>query len=81
MIIPLLFRCPLSLDIFTGQMYDRPCIKRWLAGGHRTCSVTTRLLGDAVLVPNRTLHAQWGIDRKDYTLLLRVLVCYCIFKL
>jgi hypothetical protein len=48
-------------------MYDRPCIERWLAAGHRTCSVRMRPLGDAALVPNRTLHAQWGIDRKDYT--------------
>jgi len=63
MSIPHLFRCPISLDIFTdpvtlctGQTYDRPCIERWLAAGHRTCPVTMQPLGDAVLVPNRTLR-------------------------
>ncbi|KAG8064570.1 hypothetical protein GUJ93_ZPchr0004g39319 [Zizania palustris] len=62
--IPHLFRCPISLDIFTdpvtlctGQTYDRPCIERWLAAGHRTCPVTMQPLGDAtVLIPNRTLR-------------------------
>lgn len=63
MSIPHLFRCPISLDIFTdpvtlctGQTYDRPCIERWLAAGHRTCPVTMQPLGDAALVPNRTLR-------------------------
>jgi hypothetical protein len=63
MSIPHLFRCPISLDIFTdpvtlctGQTYDRPCIERWLAAGHRTCPVTMQQLGDAALVPNRTLR-------------------------
>ncbi|KAG8082078.1 hypothetical protein GUJ93_ZPchr0014g46839 [Zizania palustris] len=64
MSIPHLFRCPISLDIFTdpvtlwtGQTYDRPCIERWLAAGHRTCPVTVQPLGDVtVLVPNHTLR-------------------------
>jgi hypothetical protein len=63
MSIPHLFRCPISLDIFTdpvtlstGQTYDRPSIERWLAAGHRTCPVTMQPLVDAVLVPNRTLR-------------------------
>ncbi|CAM0904581.1 unnamed protein product [Alopecurus aequalis] len=64
MSIPHLFRCPISLDIFTdpvtlctGQTYDRQCIERWLADGHRTCPVTMQALGDATaLVPNRTLR-------------------------
>ncbi|TVU14439.1 hypothetical protein EJB05_37909, partial [Eragrostis curvula] len=63
MSVPHLFRCPISLDIFTdpvtlstGQTYDRPCIERWLAAGHRTCPVTMQPLGDAALVPNRTLR-------------------------
>ncbi|CAO2035145.1 unnamed protein product [Urochloa humidicola] len=63
MSIPHLFRCPISLDIFTdpvtlctGQTYDRPSIERWLAAGHRTCPVTMQPLGDAALVPNRTLR-------------------------
>ncbi|CAD6260828.1 unnamed protein product [Miscanthus lutarioriparius] len=63
MSIPHLFRCPISLDIFTdpvtlctGQTYDRPCIERWLAAGNRTCPVTMQPLGDAALVPNRTLR-------------------------
>ncbi|KAL6652920.1 hypothetical protein ACP70R_011845 [Stipagrostis hirtigluma subsp. patula] len=63
MSVPHLFRCPISLDIFTdpvtlctGQTYDRPCIERWLAAGHRTCPVTMQPLGDTVLVPNRTLR-------------------------
>ncbi|XP_062224774.1 U-box domain-containing protein 26-like [Phragmites australis] len=63
MSVPYLFRCPISLDIFTdpvtlstGQTYDRPCIERWLDAGHRTCPVTMQPLGDTVLVPNRTLR-------------------------
>ncbi|CAN6248694.1 unnamed protein product [Urochloa humidicola] len=63
MSIPHLFRCPISLDIFTdpvtlctGQTYDRPSIERWFAAGHRTCPVTMQPLGDAALVPNRTLR-------------------------
>uniref|UniRef100_A0A0D9W576 U-box domain-containing protein n=1 Tax=Leersia perrieri TaxID=77586 RepID=A0A0D9W576_9ORYZ len=64
MSIPHLFRCPISLDIFTdpvtlctGQTYDRPCIERWLAAGHRTCPVTMQpLAADADLIPNRTLR-------------------------
>lgn len=62
--MPRLFRCPISLDIFTdpvtlctGQTYDRPCIQRWLSAGHRTCPVTMQRLADgAELVPNHALR-------------------------
>lgn len=63
MSIPWLFRCPISLDLFTdpvtlstGQTYDRPSIERWLAEGHYTCPVTMQRLNDTSLVPNHTLR-------------------------
>ncbi|KAJ0976821.1 hypothetical protein J5N97_012295 [Dioscorea zingiberensis] len=63
MSIPHLFRCPISLDLFTdpvtlctGQTYDRPSIERWLAGGNLTCPVTMQRLHDTALVPNHTLR-------------------------
>lgn len=66
--IPLLFRCPISLDLFidpvtlsTGQTYDRPSIEKWLAGGNSTCPVTMQRLPDFSVVPNRTLRQY--IDR------------------
>ncbi|CAL9067517.1 U-box domain-containing protein 26-like isoform X1 [Musa acuminata AAA Group] len=71
MSIPHLFRCPISLDLFTdpvtlstGLTYDRPCIERWLADGNLTCPVTMQRLSDASLVPNHTLRHlidQWLI--------------------
>ncbi|PKA54535.1 U-box domain-containing protein 25 [Apostasia shenzhenica] len=64
--IPHLFRCPISLDLFTdpvtlttGQTYDRPSIEQWLAAGNSTCPVTMQnLAGGATtsLVPNHTLR-------------------------
>ncbi|KAL0917756.1 hypothetical protein M5K25_012842 [Dendrobium thyrsiflorum] len=68
MSIPLLFRCPISLDLFTdpvtlstGQTYDRPSIEKWLAGGNSTCPVTMQRLPDFSVVPNHTLRQY--IDR------------------
>uniref|UniRef100_A0A8R7V651 U-box domain-containing protein n=1 Tax=Triticum urartu TaxID=4572 RepID=A0A8R7V651_TRIUA len=66
MLIPEVFLCPISLDLMsdpvtllpTGQTYDRPSIRRWLAAGHRTCPVTMRPLphhASGLLAPNRTL--------------------------
>ncbi|KAF7103110.1 hypothetical protein CFC21_104138 [Triticum aestivum] len=66
MLIPEVFLCPISLDpmsdpvtlLPTGQTYDRPSIRRWLAAGHRTCPVTMRPLPhhtSGLLAPNRTL--------------------------
>ncbi|CAA7396726.1 unnamed protein product [Spirodela intermedia] len=72
MSIPHLFRCPISLDLFTdpvtlstGQTYDRLSIERWLAGGNLTCPVTMQRLTDPSLVPNHTLRHlidQWLLD-------------------
>ncbi|KAG0500844.1 hypothetical protein HPP92_000916 [Vanilla planifolia] len=69
--IPPLFRCPISLDLFTdpvtlstGQTYDRPSIEKWLAGGNLTCPVTMQKLHDTSMVPNHTLQHlihQWFI--------------------
>ncbi|KAI3462372.1 hypothetical protein Pfo_019035 [Paulownia fortunei] len=63
MIIPPLFRCPISLDLFkdpvtlcTGQTYDRSCIEKWLAAGNLTCPVTMQKLHDSSMVPNHTLR-------------------------
>ncbi|WOK97375.1 hypothetical protein Cni_G06083 [Canna indica] len=63
MSIPSLFKCPISLDLFTdpvtlttGQTYDRPCIEKWLADGNLTCPVTMQRLDDTSLVPNHTLR-------------------------
>ncbi|XP_073013623.1 U-box domain-containing protein 26-like [Typha latifolia] len=75
MSIPHLFRCPISLDLFTdpvtlstGQTYDRPSIEKWLADGHLTCPVTMQRLRDTSLVPNHTLRHlidQWIVAEPD----------------
>ncbi|KAJ3675234.1 hypothetical protein LUZ60_004276 [Juncus effusus] len=69
MSIPHLFRCPISLDLFTdpvtlctGQTYDRYAIEQWLQAGNWTCPVTMQTLQDTSLVPNHTLRhliEQW----------------------
>lgn len=69
MVIPHLFRCPISLDLFTdpvtlstGQTYDRSSIEKWLATGNLTCPVTMQKLHDPSMVPNHTLRQlidQW----------------------
>ncbi|MBA0724769.1 hypothetical protein Golax_021431 [Gossypium laxum] len=69
MTIPHLFRCPISLDLFsdpvtlsTGQTYDRSSIERWFAFGNLTCPVTMQKLHDPSLVPNHNLRhliEQW----------------------
>ncbi|KAK6152981.1 hypothetical protein DH2020_012620 [Rehmannia glutinosa] len=63
MVIPPLFKCPISLDLFkdpvtlcTGQTYDRPCIQKWLESGNLTCPVTMQKLHDSSMVPNHTLR-------------------------
>lgn len=63
MVIPHLFRCPISLDLFTdpvtlstGQTYDRASIEKWLAAGNLTCPVTMQKLHDPSMVPNHTLR-------------------------
>lgn len=63
MVIPHLFRCPISLDLFTdpvtlstGQTYDRSSIEKWLAAGNLTCPVTMQKLHDPSIVPNHTLR-------------------------
>lgn len=60
---PHLFRCPISLELFTdpvtlctGQTYDRPSIEKWLAAGNVTCPVTMQKLHDLSVVPNHTLR-------------------------
>nr|XP_010930650.1 U-box domain-containing protein 26-like [Elaeis guineensis] len=75
MSIPHLFRCPISLDLFTdpvtlstGQTYDRPSIEKWLADGNLTCPVTMQRLHDTTLVPNHTLRHlidQWLLTGPD----------------
>ncbi|MBA0637024.1 hypothetical protein E1A91_D04G036900v1 [Gossypium mustelinum] len=69
MTVPHLFRCPISLDLFTdpvtlctGQTYDRSSIEKWLAAGNLTCPVTMQKLHDPSLVPNHNLRhliQQW----------------------
>ncbi|XP_004240176.2 U-box domain-containing protein 26-like [Solanum lycopersicum] len=61
--IPILFRCPISLDLFkdpvtlcTGQTYDRSSIEKWLSCGNLTCPVTMQKLHDSTIVPNTTLR-------------------------
>ncbi|CAA2969077.1 U-box domain-containing 26-like [Olea europaea subsp. europaea] len=63
MIIPPLFICPISLDLFrdpvtlcTGQTYDRSSIEKWLAAGNLTCPVTMQKLHDPSIIPNHTLR-------------------------
>ncbi|KAE8694950.1 putative disease resistance protein RGA3-like isoform X1 [Hibiscus syriacus] len=69
MAIPDLFRCPISLDLFsdpvtlsTGQTYDRSSIQKWFAYGNLTCPVSMQKLHDPSLVPNHNLRhliQQW----------------------
>ncbi|XP_077213624.1 U-box domain-containing protein 26-like [Tasmannia lanceolata] len=61
--IPHLFRCPISLDLFTdpvtlstGQTYERSSIEKWLSDGNLTCPVTMQRLHDLSMVPNHTLR-------------------------
>ncbi|KAF8404356.1 hypothetical protein HHK36_009239 [Tetracentron sinense] len=63
MTIPHLFRCPISLDLFTdpvtlctGQTYDRSSIEKWFSAGNLTCPVTMQRLHDPSVVPNHTLR-------------------------
>ncbi|XP_043698191.1 U-box domain-containing protein 26-like [Telopea speciosissima] len=63
MAIPHLFRCPITLDLFTdpvtlctGQTYDRSSIEKWIAAGNLTCPVTMQKLHDPSMVPNHTLR-------------------------
>lgn len=75
MSIPHLFRCPISLDLFTdpvtlctGQTYDRHSIEKWFQAGNRTCPVTMQLLYDTSFVPNHNLRhliEQWLITNPD----------------
>ncbi|KAG0499787.1 hypothetical protein HPP92_004478 [Vanilla planifolia] len=91
--VPILFRCPISLDLFTdpvtlstGQTYDRPSIERWLAGGHSTCPVTMQRLEDASFVPNHTLRQlidQWllhGVDRRQSPLSVGIAASLVVLK-
>ncbi|XP_058089790.1 U-box domain-containing protein 26-like [Magnolia sinica] len=78
MSIPPLFRCPISLDLFTdpvtlctGQTYDRPSIEKWLADGNVTCPVTMQRLHDLSMVPNHTLRHlidQWLLMDSQFDL-------------
>ncbi|CAN6475957.1 unnamed protein product [Victoria cruziana] len=61
--IPHLYRCPISLDLFsdpvtlsTGQTYDRSSIEKWFSDGNDTCPVTMQKLHDFTMVPNHTLR-------------------------
>lgn len=42
--------------VATGHTYDKECIERWLAQGHRTCPVTGQRLRHLELVPNFALR-------------------------
>ncbi|KAL7090486.1 hypothetical protein ACP275_12G043800 [Erythranthe tilingii] len=75
MVIPHLFRCPISLDLFkdpvtlsTGQTYDRIFIEKWLSEGNSTCPVTMQKLDDSSIVPNHTLRHlihEWIVDSES----------------
>eukprot|EP00803_Ostreobium_quekettii_P009239 evm.model.scf_479.6 EVM.evm.TU.scf_479.6 scf_479:33896-37924(+) len=60
---PSSFYCPISMELMsepvmvaTGHTYDKECIERWLAQGHRTCPVTGQRLRHLELVPNFALR-------------------------
>lgn len=42
--------------VATGHTYDRSCIEKWLAQGHRTCPVTGMRLRHLELTPNHALR-------------------------
>eukprot|EP00193_Tetraselmis_chui_P006469 CAMPEP_0177764970 /NCGR_PEP_ID=MMETSP0491_2-20121128/7731_1 /TAXON_ID=63592 /ORGANISM="Tetraselmis chuii, Strain PLY429" /LENGTH=521 /DNA_ID=CAMNT_0019281265 /DNA_START=443 /DNA_END=2008 /DNA_ORIENTATION=+ len=61
---PSSFFCPISMDLMadpvmvaTGHTYDRSCIERWLAQGHRTCPATGVRLRHLELTPNFALRS------------------------
>lgn len=43
--------------VATGHTYDRSCIERWLAQGHRTCPATGVRLRHLELTPNFALRS------------------------
>ncbi|KAK6943258.1 U-box domain [Dillenia turbinata] len=68
-IIPVDFRCPITLDLMrepvvvaTGQTYDRASINTWMESGHNTCPKTGQILAHRDLIPNlalKSLIAMW----------------------
>lgn len=42
--------------VATGHTYDRVCIEKWLAQGHKTCPVTGMRLRHMELTPNYALR-------------------------
>ncbi|XP_027073631.1 U-box domain-containing protein 26-like [Coffea arabica] len=94
MAIPPLFKCPISLDLFTdpvtlctGQTYDRSSIEKWLAAGNLTCPVTMQKLDDLSMVPNHTLRHlidQWLQEDSQFCLDYREMInhvdCISVLK-
>lgn len=60
---PAHFTCPISYEIMsdpvmiaTGHTYDRACIEKWIASGHRSCPLSGQKLRHSELVPNIALR-------------------------
>jgi len=60
---PSVFCCPICYEVMsdpvvlaTGHTYDRHCIQKWIAGGHRTCPVTGERLRHLEHMPNFALR-------------------------
>ncbi|KAK6943383.1 U-box domain [Dillenia turbinata] len=73
-IIPVDFRCPITLDLMrdpvvvaTGQTYDRASINTWMESGHNTCPKTGQTLVHRDLIPNlalKSLIAMWCKEQR-----------------
>ncbi|XVF28856.1 hypothetical protein REPUB_Repub15cG0068200 [Reevesia pubescens] len=75
-IIPTLFRCPISLDLMkdpvtlcTGITYDRESIERWVEAGNETCPVTKQVLKTFDQIPNHILRRMiqdWCVENRSH---------------
>ena len=76
LVIPIHFRCPVSLDLMkdpvtlpTGITYDRDSIEKWVEAGSKTCPVTKQVLTNFDMIPNhaiRKMIQDWCVENSSY---------------
>ncbi|KAF2295533.1 hypothetical protein GH714_033149 [Hevea brasiliensis] len=75
-LVPIHFRCPISLDLMkdpvtlsTGITYDRESIDKWIEDGNQTCPVTNQVLLSIDQIPNhfiRKMIQDWCVENRSY---------------